>query len=267
MSTGLYDAHNHWATDALIQHRATIDKALIEIDLRIAVVNGTHPDDWPDVLELAQDDPRALPAIGLHPWQVNLAPDNWQALFQEAFQKGARTVGEIGLDQWIEDHDLERQQIAFRWQLNYAAQHNLPVSIHCLKAIGPLMETLRSAELPARGIHMHAYNGSVELIKELNEFGAYFSFNAGQLKPNAKAAPAAIAAVPFDRVLIETDAPDMLPISKFRYAELPGNTHEKPLNHPKNLLAAYQAIADIRKVSFQELSSQVAENFHNYFLK
>ena len=163
MPPPLYDAHNHLANCDLTAHRSAIRQTLTDIGVRKCVVNGTAPEDWQDVIELAGDDPTVIPAIGLHPWNVNHAPDDWQASFRKALERGVGVIGEIGLDLWIEGHDIERQQKAFNWQLAQATSGNLPVSIHCLRAIGPMTETLRAVELPRRGIHLHAYNGSVEI--------------------------------------------------------------------------------------------------------
>jgi TatD DNase family protein len=266
MAAPLYDAHNHMADLALLAHWSEIETSLNEIDLKHTVVNGTSPRDWPDVLKLAQIDARIIPAIGLHPWQVNSAPTDWQAQFLSALDHGAQAIGEIGLDQWIEGHDLERQQDAFCWQLAQATERDLPVSIHCLKAIGPLMETLRREALPTRGIHLHAYNGPIELIPELAELGAYFSFNAGQLKTGKTKVPARIRAVPIERLLIETDAPDMLPALELRTFQLPDSDSGQAVTHPATLLNGYTAIAKIRAMPLEALTKQVALNFETYFI-
>jgi len=266
MAAPLYDAHNHMADPALWAHRVAIEPCLREIDLRYAVVNGTSPNDWPAVLELAKSDLHIIPAIGMHPWHVNDAATDWQARFLQALDRGARVIGEVGLDQWIESHDLERQQAAFRWQLAQATQRNLPVSIHCLKAIGPLMETLRRDTLPKRGFHLHAYNGPVELIPELVELGAYFSFNAGQLRIVKSKTPERICAVPAERLLIETDAPDMLPARRLRSFDLPKSVRGHALTHPATLIDGYTAITHLRATPIESLRQQVASNFEHYFL-
>jgi TatD DNase family protein len=123
------------------------------------------------------------------------------------------------------------------------------------------METLLAVELPKRGIHIHAYNGSVELIPELVALGAYFSFNAGQLKPGKSKVSERIRAVPQDRLLIETDAPDFLPPEQFREFELDA----PQLCHPANLRASYRAIAEVRDISYDALAEQVEANFMHYF--
>ncbi|MEN8726297.1 MAG: TatD family hydrolase [Lentimonas sp.] len=262
MPCPLYDAHCHLADKRLLAHVDNVEASLANVDCRYSVVNGTCPADWSAVLHYSRTHPRALPAIGLHPWQVNDAPEDWQNAFLQALDCGVGIVGEIGLDQWIESHDIDAQQAAFTWQLSEATKRQLPVSIHCLKAIGPLMKTLRAVELPARGIHLHALNVPVATAHELIEMGAYFSFNAGQLKPNAKHIVDLIRSIPDDRILIETDAPDFFPRETHRAYKLP----YAELNHPANLAGGYQAIAEIRQLSDESLRKQVEKNFLRYFL-
>lgn len=261
MTPRLYDAHVHLASPGLLSVSEEIEQCYTEIGLSRAIVVGTNPADWNAVLDLCKGAPRYTPMLGLHPWKVNDAANDWQARLLEALDHGAKGIGEIGLDQWIDGHDIERQQTAFKFQLDVAQQRNLPVSIHCLKAIGPMMDTLREVTLPKRGLHIHAYNGPIELVSELVEMGAFFSFNAGQLKPQKTKVPERIKAIPLDRLLIETDAPDFLPEDAFTEFQL----SDVQLCHPGNLRRGYQAIAELRGISFEALAEQVESNFIQYF--
>ena len=126
MPLRLYDAHVHLADRSLISYQQEIRARYTEIGLGKLVVVGTAPQDWPAVLELAATNPSVIPAVGLHPWKVNSAPGDWQQRLLAALEQGAQAIGEIGLDKWIEDHDIERQQEAFRFQLDLAQQQNLP---------------------------------------------------------------------------------------------------------------------------------------------
>lgn len=264
-----YDAHVHLAESGLKPFLDEILNSYHRIEFKKAVIVGTSPDDWADVLELSAKDERFIPAIGLHPWKLNEAPEDWQKIFLSHLDQGIKVIGEIGLDQWIHGHDIERQQEAFIWQMAVAAERNLPTSIHCLKAHEPLLKTLRSIQLPERGFKLHAYNGPIDTLKPLLEMGAYFSCNAGQLKPNAKRAPEFIKLVPDDRLLIETDAPDFLPRSELREFEFPNSAtadNRPPINHPGNIRAGYHAIAEVREQPFPELAKKIALNFERYFL-
>jgi TatD DNase family protein len=203
------------------------------------------------VLKIASESPHTLPAVGLHPWRVEEAPSDWRRHFLEALGQGARAVGEIGLDGHFAKASFESQCEAFTWQFNQAAERNLPVSIHCLKATDPLLRLLRQAQLPARGFHLHAYSGSAEETGPFLELGAYFSFHDGQLVPPARKAPEALQEIPLDRLLIETDAPETLP---------EGATQDSYLQ------SAYERIAALRAIDLPALSEQIDSNFHRYFL-
>lgn len=262
MPPPLSDAHVHLADAGLKDFHSTIFSTYEALGLAHAIVVGTAPQDWPHVLELAAQDERLIPAIGLHPWKVNDAPPDWQDQLLRDLGKGAAVIGEIGLDQWIEGFDIERQEAAFSWQMSLAAKHNLPTSIHCLKAHQPLLKTLRSLDLPDCGFKLHAYNGPVDTMKPLLDLGAYFSFNAGQLKPNAKRVYKLLELVPDNRLLIETDAPNFQLPEELREFEL----DDPDCCHPGNLRAAYRAIARERRLSVEALAETVEANFQRYFL-
>lgn len=257
----IFDAHVHLASDTLSHELSTIISTYDDIGLSKAIVVGTCPEDWTKVVEFAASDARFIPAVGLHPWKVNEATDDWQEQLLTHLDQGVRVIGEIGLDQWVEGHDIERQKKAFRWQLNIAAARDLPTTIHCLKAHQPLLQILHKVKLPGRGFKLHAYNGPLATMQPLLELGAYFSFNAGQLKPNAKRVLELIKMVPDDRILIETDAPDFFPPPELREFRL----DEDSLCHPANIRAGYRAIADLRGDSVDDFTQKVALNFQRYF--
>ncbi len=266
-ASGYYDAHVHLAHPALVGALDEIRESYQQIGLKKAVLVGTSPRDWPEVRQLADSDERFTPAVGLHPWQVNDVAADWQDRMRRQLDRGVTIIGEIGLDQWISGHDIEAQLAAFRWQFSLAAERNLPTSIHCLKAHEPLLQTLRPISRPQRGFAIHAYNGPPETIPELLDLGAYFSVNGGQLKPNAKRIHELIRLVPEDRLLIETDAPDFLPPEAQQAFQLRADSTERdsPLNHPANLKAGYQAIAEARGCSVEKLAEIVEANFQRYF--
>jgi TatD DNase family protein len=231
-----YDAHRH--------HRDGLNPA------DRSVINGTSPRDWLAVVELARMTPSVIPAIGLHPWKIDDAPADWQAQFMQRLDQAA-AIGEIGLDRQGGGPGIERQEAVFCWQLEQAAERNLPVSIHCLKAGDVLLRILNEHSAPRRGIHLHAFGGSVEEARQLVDRGAYFSFHAGQFKPQAKKAPAAVKAIPVERLLLETDAPDTLDAEE----------EAAPF-----LRRGYHRVAELKSMPIHELVEQVAVNFKRYFL-
>ena len=275
----LYDAHNHLQDAWLAPHRARILADLAGLSLGKAVVNGTAETDWNDVAALARGHDFVLPSYGLHPWYVGNATPGWREALLARLADPKAAVGEIGLDRWILEGarpddarlaglrraTLSEQREAFVWQLQLAADRNLPVSIHCIDAWGPLSETLQRTKLPARGFLLNAYGGSLETARELAARGAYFSFNGAFLAARHASKRAVFAWVPKDRLLVETDAPAMpLPEEHRRYT-LRGLADGSPVNHPANIAAVYDGLAIVRMVPLEELAAQVENNFNRFF--
>jgi TatD DNase family protein len=257
----LFDAHNHLQDPRLASFLPEILETFREIGVINSVVNGTQPADWPRVNALAQEYPELIPAFGLHPWHVAKISPSWETLLREQVNKCPRAIGEIGLDRWMKDFDLPSQHRAFAFQLEFAAERELPVSIHCLKAWGPLLDTLKAYPLP-RGFLIHSYGGPAEMIPDFVKLGGYFSLSGYFAHERKTRQREAFQSVPLNRLLLETDAPDMLPPPQLQRFILP----DPSLNHPANIQAVYSFASELLSISLPEIESQIEENFTRLFL-
>lgn len=276
----LFDAHNHLQDDWLKPHLEQIAADLVSAGVAGAVVNGTCETDWPVVGALAARFSWVRPSFGVHPWDAGNASSGWRDTLRRTLDAHPQAaMGEIGLDRWILDRarpddprlaglrraPLEEQEEIFTWQLRLAAERNLPVSIHCLDAWGPLLDVLRRTPRPARGFLLHAYGGSAELAREFAALGAYFSFNGSFLAPRQAARRAVFATLPRDRLLIETDAPAMpLPATLVSHS-LPPLPDGTCINHPANIVAVHLGLARLLAVAPDALAAELAANFHRWF--
>ncbi|GHB98420.1 TatD family hydrolase [Cerasicoccus arenae] len=270
----LYDAHCHWHDQRLNPGQELMVAGLAQIPLAKAVVNGTHPGDWEAVAELAEQDSRVLPAFGLHPWHVNEAPKDWLDQLQDYLHRFPyAAVGEAGLDRWIQGHDLPRQQAALQAQMELAAAENRPISLHCLQAWGPLFEQLQAGPLPARGFHLHGYGGAPEMVASFAAIGGYFSFSAYVMHERKARHRESFAVIPIERLLLETDSPDMLPSVDWLDWELTGNAvfadegGGRAMHHPANITASYRAASKLTGMPESAIRLQVERNFHRFFLE
>lgn len=263
----MYDAHCH-LQDLRLARSGFDPASLEESGLKRAVVNGTRPEDWPVVASLAAAFPDFVqPSFGLHPWWANDRPPvAWRSqLHQQLLDHPGACIGEIGLDRWIDDYDMPAQEEAFLWQLEMAAEFDKPVSIHCLKAWGRLLELLESNPKPERGFLLHSFGGPIELVDRLAELGAYFSFCGYFLHERKEKTRDAFKSVPADRLLIETDAPDQpLPEELDEYHLVDADSGER-LNDPHNLGAIYRGLAGILDRSVSDLARQIEANFLRFF--
>jgi TatD DNase family protein len=224
------------------------------------VVNATCEEDWPMVEKLALADPDFIsPAFGIHPWKAHTAKDGWRGRLACLLEKHPHaSIGECGLDQWITSPPMEIQRPVFMAQLELARLTRRPVTIHCLKAWGPLIDAL--AECPPPRFLMHSFAGSIETARRLLPLGAFFSFSGHFLHPRKAAVLEVFRQLPRDRILLETDAPDMLPPDDIISHPLPGK-----LNHPANLPAVGRALAAALRMDEQELAELTRANAATVF--
>ncbi len=219
---------------------------------------GTRPSDWAKVRSLARKYEWVIPAYGVHPWYAEDAVNSdWEAELQAYLEADpVAGVGEIGLDGAIRPRNLERQQIIFSRQLRLAEELGRVVSVHCRRAWQPLLDVLQSADTLPEGVLIHSYSGSVELVESLARFNVFFSFSGSITNPKYARAGDLVRAVPRDRLLVETDAPDMIPYP------LRG---DRTVNEPCNLASVIDTVAGMIGLSFDEIADITTRNAKTFF--
>lgn len=258
----LFDAHNHLQDERLDPWRTEIVKEVPEAGIGEMIVNGSCEEDWPQVAELAKKHAWVRPAFGLHPWYVKERSPQWLEKLREHLVTHPRAVvGETGLDRWIEIPDVKAQLSCFRAQLALAVELDRPITIHCLRAFGLLEEVLRSERLPRRGFLLHSYGGPVEMVPGFVRLGGYFSVSPYFAHSRKSAQLATFAKIPLERLLAETDAPDMWPPPEHNPHPLPSVN----VNHPLNLVVSYDLIANQHGLSREEAEKVVAVNYRRLF--
>lgn len=260
-----YDAHNHLQDGRLGPHREAIVASLSTLGLRQAVVAGSGIDDWPQVAELARQHAWVLPSFGVHPWYVKEQPADWQSQlirFLNEFPNAG--IGEIGLDRWIDNADVPMQTKFFTEQFAVAASMNRAASIHCLQAFGLLEAQLRASPRSTRGFLLHSYGGPLEMVPALVKLGAFFSVSPYFLHERKARQWQTFKLVPIDRLLVETDAPDMWPPTHLNSRKLV-SADGSELNHPANIDLMYDHLAALRGMTVTALAEQVQDNFQRLF--
>jgi TatD DNase family protein len=259
----MYDAHNHLQDERLRMELPTIVQQLEGLPVCKAVVNGTRPEDWGAVAQLAREYEWVVPSYGLHPWYVNQNCESRLSELGSYLKNPGASVGEIGLDRWIKGYDIEQQERAFVLQLKLARKLGRPVTIHCLKAWGRLLEILREEDLPC-GFLLHSYGGPAEMVPIFVQLGGYFSLSGYFAHERKRRQCEVFRTVPLDRLLLETDSPDMaLPpgLEAFHFR----TEREKNLNHPGNIQAVYGFASSLYDIPLEELANIIESNFHRFF--
>ena len=262
MSGPFLDSHVHLQDPAFDRDRdEAIDRA-VGLGVQRFVCNGTSPDDWPAVETLAKGRPEIIPCFGLHPWFVKAwARRPWLDELGRYLERTASGVGEIGLDQWIEEPDMEAQVQAFEAQLGLARDLGRPATVHCLRAWGPLLDCLKAVgRFPDGGLVIHGFGGGPDLVRPLAAMGAYLSFAGGTLDDRRERARRALVQCPRERLLAETDAPDMPPPQAYRLAPQAVDRDGRYRNEPGNLPAIVEGLAQVRQAPPEDLARVLWDN-------
>jgi TatD DNase family protein len=258
----LIDSHCHLALDAFDQDRPAVLARARQAGLTGLIDVGIDPASWQRSLALAAAHPRptaTAPAVviglGLHPNEV-AEPAHRTALAELAellTRPGVVALGEIGLDYHWEraPHSLQRQR--FIEQLALARHHDLPVIIHCRAAYDDLLALLAEAGAGTVGL-LHCFGGSLAQLERALALGYSISLAGPITFKRADELRAIAAAVPADRLLIETDAPYLTP-----------HPYRGQRNEPAHLALVATAVATARGLSTAVLGEQTARNTARLF--
>ncbi len=203
--------------------------------------------------------PGMYTALGIHPSDGQGMADTEAALAEiEALLRDpasrAVALGEIGLDYHYDGTDREAQKALFRAQMHMAERLSLPVIIHDREAHGDSVAIVR--EFPNVVGVFHSFSGSAEMARELVSLGYYISFSGTVSFKNAERVRVAAAAVPRDRLLIETDCPYLTP-----------HPHRGKLNHSGYLTFTNEALAGAVGLVPEECAELTFRNACRFFGK
>ena len=217
-----------------------------------------------DALGSYQADMETLSAaVGIHPsdaqTECKLAPaeeiERLRSIIgdeQNRKEKKIVAIGEIGYDYYWQPVDRELQKYYFEAQMKLAGELALPVIIHDREAHADTFDMI-CAHPGVIGV-LHSCSMSAEMVKEIVKRGWYVSFSGPLTYKNAQRVREACAAVPLDRLLVETDAPYLSPVP-----------YRGKLNNSVYMRETVAEAATIHGVSFDEMARITAKNARDLF--
>ncbi len=163
-------------------------------------------------IALAESSSLIYAAVGIHPHDAAGAPPGYLSRLEEmAAHSRVVALGEMGLDFYRDRSPRHVQEQVFREQLRLALKLNLPVVIHDRDAHNKVMAILEEEGLPPAGGVMHCFSGDLALARRALKLGLYLSFAGPVTYPRNEALRKVAAAVPEEKLLLETDAPFLVP--------------------------------------------------------
>lgn len=250
----LVDSHCHLNFPEIIANIQSVRQSMIDAQVGYALCVSVTLDQFPEVLNLAEQYENFYASVGVHPDYEDIKEPTVETLVALAQHPKVVAIGETGLDYFRLTGDLEWQRERFRTHIRAAISANKPLIIHTRSAAEDTLRIMQEEGAHRVGGVMHCFTESLEVAIVAIEMGFYISFsgivtfkNATQLKEVAKA-------VPLDKMLVETDSPYLAPIP-FR----------GKINQPAYVRYVAQEIAMLRGVNLEEVMSATTQNFFKLF--
>jgi TatD DNase family protein len=258
------DSHAHLEMEQFDADREQVIARAREsgIESIVAIGSGTGPGSLDCGIRLAEKYSFIYATIGIHPHEAKLANDaDFEEMERLAKQPKVIAWGEIGLDYFYDHSPREVQQRVFLRQLELARTAKLPAVIHCRPSEGSenawddclslLREHWASSGL---GGVLHCFTGTWAHAERALDMGFMISFAGNVTFPKAQQIRDAAKAVPFDRLLIETDSPFLAPVP-----------NRGKRNEPAFVKEVARRIGELRGISAEEMGAQTAKNFYRFF--
>ena len=249
----LFDTHAHYYDRAFDADRAEVLDDMRNHNVGLILCPGCDLWSSEESIRLAEEYPFLYAAVGIHPEDANGLPADWLSRIEELSRHPkVKAIGEIGLDYYWKEVPKDLQKEVFRAQLALAERLDLPVIVHDREAHQDSLAIVK--EFPnVRGV-FHCYSGSAEDAKTLVKWGWHLSFTGTITFKNARKAPEVIAAVPMERIMVETDSPYMAP-----------TPYRGKRCDSRYVYRMAETIAQIKGLSTEEVERMTTENGKRLF--
>jgi len=246
----LTDTHTHLYYEKDLELRAALMARCLENKVSRLFLPNVDSESIPLVFSLAEQYPaHCFPMLGLHPCDVKPNfKDELATIEREIAQRKVYAIGEIGIDLHWDKSTLSIQKEAFRIQIEWAKQQDLPIVIHCREAFDEIFEILcELKDEKLRGI-FHCFSGTLEQAEKVINLGFYLGIG-GVLTYKNSGLDQVIAKIPLEHIVLETDSPYLTPVP-FR---------GKP-NESSYLIYVAQKLADIKQISIEDIAEITTQN-------
>ena len=215
---------------------------------------GYAPDRWQASIDLAMRYPGMSTMLGVHPGNAADWNDEVESQLRMLIHRSAPVaIGEIGLDFYRGETNVDQQVVAFTRQLAIAREYGLPVAIHMRDAEELVIETLDDQDsLPT--LLFHSFDGSQALSTWIKDHDAFIGVGGLSTRKKSGALREQIAWIGLDRIVLETDSPYLVP-----------NGFKHRRNTPESIPFIARSLAEFLGADLPMIAAQTSANAEHLF--
>lgn len=246
----LIDTHAHLDSKSFDTDRLEAIERAKAVGISHIVNIGFNRETIPTTIRLAEEHEMIYAAVGWHPQDaITMKADDLDWIEQLCRHPKVVAIGEIGLDYYWDTSPKELQHIVFREQIRLARKLGKPIVIHNRDAHQDVLRLLKEEKAAEVGGIMHCFSGSPEIAMECVKMNFHISFGGPVTFKNAVQPKEALARVPLERLLIETDAPYLTP-----------HPYRGKRNEPSYVRFVAEAAAEIKQTTVEEIAQITSDN-------
>ena len=218
---------------------------------------ATNLPDTINNIEIAQKFPCVFATVGIHPcdctesWRTEF--ETIKTLVQKKEENKIVGIGETDLDFYHKPFFKQRQIDAFKFHIELAIEHDLPLIIHIRESIDEVLKILEQYKKDARGV-VHCFVQSKDVAHSLIQWGYTLGIGGPLTYPKNEGLRELVRNIPLEHIVLETDAP-FLPPQQYRGKQ----------NHPKYIPLIARAIANIKDVGVDVVEEVTTKNVERIF--
>jgi TatD DNase family protein len=208
------DTHAHLYDDQFAEDRHAVIMRAKEAGLNKILLPNIDLGSISGMLEMTKDyQGFCHPMMGLHPCSVG---ENYgselQSIYNQLHREKIIAIGEIGIDLYWDKSTLQYQREAFRIQVQWAKELNLPIVIHARNSYNELFEELNECNDESLTGVFHCFSGSQQQAQKILSYGGFYLGLGGVVTYKNSGISRFIAEIPLDKIILETDAPYLPPV-------------------------------------------------------
>jgi len=248
------DSHCHINFPDLANRLPQVFERMAANGVTHALCIGVELEKFPEIRTLAETHANVYASVGVHPDHEDCTEPTVEELVALADHPRVVAIGETGLDYFRLTGDLEWQRARFRTHIRAARACRKPLVIHTRAAADDTLAIMREESAGEAGGVMHCFTESLAVAEAALELGFHISFSGIVTFKNAADLREVAAAVPLERMLIETDSPYLAPVP-----------HRGQTNEPGFVKHVAEEIARVRGTTPEAVGEATTANFFRLF--